>query len=179
MIYVCLADGFEELEALAPVDLLRRVSLPVQTVGVGGRVITGSHKVPVTCDITAEEMNFSDMTMLVLPGGMPGTVNLQGSTQVQAAIDCCVKEDKWLAAICAAPSILGKRGLLDGKTATCFPGFETQLTGATVTGGAVERDGKIITARGAGVAVEFALTLVECLLDAKTAQQLKEGLQCR
>ena len=120
MIYVFLANGFEEVEALAPVDMLRRAKLDVTTVGVTGKTVTGSHGIPLTADITAEELNIgADMEMIVLPGGMPGTLNEEASPAVQAAINYCTANDRWIGAICAAPSILGHKGLLKGKTAVC------------------------------------------------------------
>ena len=133
MIYVFLANGFEEVEALAPVDMLRRAKLDVTTVGVTGKIVTGSHRIPVTADITAEELQIgADMEMIVLPGGMPGTLNEEASETIQAAIDYCAKNDRWIGAICAAPSILGHKGLLQGKTATCYTGFEKDLLGAEI-----------------------------------------------
>ena len=133
MIYVFLANGFEEVEALAPVDMLRRAKQEVTTVGVTGKIVTGSHHIPVTADITAEELQIGgDMDMIVLPGGMPGTLNEEASPVVQAVIDYCVANDRWIGAICAAPSILGHKGVLNGKTATCYTGFEKELTGAEI-----------------------------------------------
>ena len=158
MVYVFLANGFEETEAIAPIDILRRCELDVVTVGVGEEVITSSHGISVIPDIT--EVDFvpsEEIDMIVLPGGMPGTLNLEKSRTVQEAIDYCTENGKYIGAICAAPSVLGKKNLLKGKKATCFPGFEDFLLGAEFTGAPVELDGKIITARGAGVAVEFGL----------------------
>lgn len=179
MIYVFLAEGFEEVEALAPVDMLRRAKLDVTTVGVTGKVVTGSHGIPVTADITAEELSIgADMEMIVLPGGMPGTLHEEASSVVQAAIDYCVKNDRWISAICAAPSILGHKGLLQGKTATCYTGFEKELKGAQIGSAGVVTDGKIITARGAGVAVDFGLTLVGAMLGAETQAQIRASILC-
>lgn len=162
MIYVFLAEGFEEIEALTPVDLLRRAGKKVITVGVGDSVIVGSHGIPVVPDIIAQEAELTDeLEMIVLPGGMPGTLNLEKSPYVQAAIDFCMDKELPIGAICAAPSILGHKGILRGRTAVCYEGFETQLDGAEIGSGAVAVDGNIITARGAGVAVQFALALVE------------------
>lgn len=177
MIYVFLAEGFEEIEALSPVDCLRRAGKTVQTVGVGGKVIQGAHGIPVTADITADEIALDDaLEMIVLPGGMPGTVNLGESAQVQDAISYCLANDCWLAAICAAPSILGARGLLEGKTATCYPGFEKKLLGCNTVPEAVVQDGKLVTGRGPGAAMNFALKLVEVLLNAEAAALLAEGM---
>lgn len=128
MIYVFLADGFEETEAIAPIDMLRRAKKTVVTVGVTGKIVTGSHGIPVTADITQDEMQLNDeLEMIVLPGGMPGTLNEEASEQVQAAITYCAEHDRYLTAICAAPSILGHRGLLQGKHAVCYPGFESRF----------------------------------------------------
>lgn len=165
MIYVFLAEGFEEIEALTPVDCLRRAGKTVQTVGVGGKVITGSHGIAVTADITEEDIALNEqLEMIVLPGGMPGTLNLGKSDAVKQAIEYCVKEKRWLTAICAAPTILGKMELLRGKKATCYPGMEADLKGAVVSRKSVVTDGKIITGRGPGAAMDFGLKLTEVLL---------------
>ncbi len=179
MIYVFLADGFEEVEALAPVDAMRRAGLSVQTVGVTGSVVTGSHGIPVTADIPADAVDFSAMQAAVLPGGMPGTKNLESSPAVQAALDYAAAHDCLIAAICAAPSVLGHKGLLRGKRATCFPGFEPTLEGAVVTGESVTVDGRFVTGRGAGVAWEFGLALVSLLCSPEEAAALKASMQCR
>lgn len=180
MIYVFLANGFEETEAIAPIDILRRSEKNVVTVGIGEEVITSSHGVTVVTDITEVDAVLTDeIEMIVLPGGMPGTLNLEKSRTVREAIDYCIKNDKYIGAICAAPSILGRMGLLQGKKATCFPGFEQFLMGAEFTGEPVETDGKIVTARGAGVATEFGLTLVECLLGKEASDKIKVSMRCR
>ena len=133
MIYVFLANGFEEIEALAPVDILRRAELEVKTVGVGGKTITGSHGITVTADIEEKDVTTDDMKLMILPGGMPGTLNLEKSPIVTTCAEYCAKNDIYLAAICAAPSVLGHLGLLNGKEAICFPGYEQELTGARPT----------------------------------------------
>ncbi len=179
MIYVFLAEGFEETEAIAPIDMLRRAKQNVATVGVTGKVVTGSHGVPVNADITAEELKIGgDMEMIVLPGGMPGTLNEEASDIVQAAIDYCVENDRWIGAICAAPSILGHRGILRGKTAVCYPGFEEALEGAEIGTNGVVQDGRIITARGAGVAIDFGLALVGALCGTQTQAQIRASIIC-
>lgn len=179
MIYVFLAEGFEEVEALAPVDMLRRAKLDVTTVGVTGKIVTGSHGISVTADITADQLSIdAAMEMIVLPGGMPGTLNEEASPVVQAAIDYCAANDRWIGAICAAPSILGHKGLLQGKTAVCYTGFEKELTGAEIGTSGVVTDGKIITARGAGVAVDFGLTLVGAMLGKETQAQIRASILC-
>lgn len=170
MVYCFLANGFEETEAIAPIDILRRSEIKVVTVGIGEEVVVSSHGIAVIPDIT--EVDFvptEELDMILLPGGMPGTLNLEKSRTVQDAIDYCVKNNKWIGAICAAPSILGKKNLLNGKRATCFPGFEQFLNGAEISDELVVHDGKIITAKGAGAAIEFGLSLCAALTDGETA----------
>ena len=172
MIYMFLAEGFEEVEALAPLDLIRRAGLEIKTVGVGAKVITGSHGIPVTADMTDAEFSDNAPDMVILPGGMPGTKNLDASETVHKAIADAVKNDAYLCAICAAPMILGKLGLLCGKNAVSYPGFESYLEGATISDKKVVRDGKIITAKGMGAGIEFGLAIVSALKDEKTADDL-------
>ncbi|MBP3857417.1 MAG: DJ-1/PfpI family protein [Ruminiclostridium sp.] len=179
MVLVFLANGFEETEAVAPIDILRRNGQKVVTVGIGDDVITSSHGITIVPDATDLELALSDeIDMIVLPGGMPGTLNLEKSRSVQDTIDYCAANGKYIGAICAAPSILGKKGLLKGRKATCFPGFEEFLEGADFTGGPVEHDGNIITARGAGVAVEFGLKLVEVLSGKPASDKIRESMRC-
>ena len=206
MIYMFLAPGFEEVEALMPLDLLRRAGLEVTTVSVrpanhndflkhcgnvgmtatnlwdrDTRVVTGSHGITVTADITE---GFLDRFLkedfapeaIILPGGMPGTTNLDASPLVHGALDAALRQDAYICAICAAPLILGKRGLLKDKRATCYPGFEPYLEGATV-GGKVIRDGKIITAAGMGVAKEFGLEIVSVLRSPEVAGEISAAIQ--
>ena len=180
MVYCYLANGFEEIEALAPVDLLRRAGVEVKTVGVGGSVITSSHGIPVFCDLTEAQALLTDaLDAVILPGGMPGTLNLEKSANVQAALDFAAANGSFICAICAAPSVLGHKGLLDGKEAIAFPGFEKDLIGATVSEKYVVTDGNIITARGAGVAVDFGLAIVAVLKDRATAEKIRAAIQCR
>lgn len=178
MIYVFLANGFEEIEALTPVDCLRRCELEVRTVGVGSRAITGSHGITVFGDLIAEEAALTDnLDMIILPGGMPGTLNLEKSPYVKKAIEFCSKRDIPIAAICAAPSILGHMGLLNGKKATCFKGFEDQLLGADViTDVPTVTDGNIITACGMGNALDFACEIVSKLISKERADKLLQAL---
>ena len=178
MVYMFLANGFEEIEALCPLDLLRRAGVEVKTVAVGGDAlhVTGSHGITVTADI--DEKDFADEApeMVILPGGMPGASNLDASPVVDAAIAAAVKTDAYLAAICAAPMILGKRDLLVGKRAICFPGFEQYLNGATVASERVVCDGKIITGAGMGVALDFGLALVAALRGKEAAAALRRAV---
>lgn len=178
MIFVFLADGFEEIEALTPVDLLRRTGLDVRTVGIGSCTPCGAHGIRVTADIGEDELSLDDMTAMILPGGMPGTKNLEQSDTVQRALTHAVRHSLPVGAICAAPSILGHAGLLDGRRAVCFPGFEPELTGASVGTDAVVTDGPFTTSRGAGTAMAFALELVRRLCSAEAAEQLRRSLQC-
>ncbi|MGM9641803.1 MAG: DJ-1 family glyoxalase III [Eubacteriales bacterium] len=171
MIYMFLAPGFEEIEALMPLDLMRRAGLSVTTVGVGGKLVTGSHGITVQADITDRDFADEAPECVILPGGMPGTTNLDASAVVHAALSRAVARGALICAICAAPMILGKLGLLRGKKATCFPGFEKYLDGAAV-GGRVVRDGNIITAIGMGAALEFGIEIVAALKDGDTAEKL-------
>ena len=180
MIYIFLADGFEEIEALCPLDILRRARLDVTTVGVGDKLdIVGAHGIKVTSDIKDTEFCDTAPSLVILPGGMPGTKNLEASATVRKAIDSAVSNDAFIAAICAAPSILGKMELLQGKEATCFPGFEDSLKGAILTDKKVVRDGKIITAAGMGVALEFGLAIVEALLGKDSADAIAAQIQMK
>lgn len=177
MIYTFLAQGFEETEAITPIDILRRCGKKVITVGIGDNIITGSHGITVVADTEDKliELN-GELEMIVLPGGVPGTVNLEASEIVQKAIDYCTANDLYIGAICAAPSILGHKGLLKGKKATCYTGFEQELAGAEVLPDPAVIDGKIITARGAGAAVEFGLALAEVLTSKEKSQKMGEAL---
>ena len=179
MVCIFLADGFEEIEAIATVDILRRAGIDVQIVGVGGQEIIGTHQIKIEADITETMLKIQDVQMIILPGGMPGTANLEKNQTVQSAIDYVSKNNGYIGAICAAPSILGHKGLLKGKNATCFPGFEKDLIGANVTRESVEIDGKIITAKGAGVAFAFAFAIISCLKGEEKAEEIRGAMQCR
>ena len=178
MIYMFLADGFEEVEALCPLDILRRAGLEVTTVGVGGKdTIVGAHKIVVQADIPDVMYRDSAPDMIILPGGMPGSTNLDESMTVDAALRFAAKKGAYLCAICAAPLVLGKRGYLNGKKAVCYPGFEKYLEGSTVPEGeTVVRDGNVITAKGMGVAFDFGLELVRVLKDEETAENIKKSV---
>ena len=179
MIYIFLADGFEETEAIAPIDMLRRAGVDVVTVGIKNDAVKSSHGVPVLCDITDMQVELDDrLEMIILPGGMPGTLNIEANTVVQQSIDYCVEHNIPVGAICAAPSILGKKGLLDGSEAICFPGFEKFLTGAKLSDKKVVTDGIFTTAAGAGVAVEFGLRLVEVLCGKEKSESVRKAIQC-
>lgn len=178
MIYLFLADGFEELEAFAPVDILRRAGAQLRTVGIGGRKVTGSHHAEVTADIEDAQIELNDMDMVILPGGMPGTLNLEKSPIVRASLSYCAQNEKYIAAICAAPSILGHMGLLKGHTAICFPGYERDMKADAVSAEPVCVSGKYITAKGAGVAVDFALKITEVLFGTEKSRKIREDIQC-
>ena len=160
MIIVLLTDGFEEIEALTPVDMLRRAKFDVKTVGVNSKIAVGSHGIPVVCDISAEEVELDKVSMAIFPGGMPGSLNLDASPFTDKVIKAVTKNGGRLAAICAAPLVLGRRGLLNGKRATCFPGFEDELKGAIVTGEEFVTDGNITTGKGMEYSLPFAKELV-------------------
>ncbi len=179
MLYCFLAPGFEETEAIAPIDLLRRAKIDVKTVGVGANVITGSHGIPLVCDLTEDEIVLGDaLDGVILPGGMPGTLNLEKSAAVQSALDYCRENGKLLCAICAAPSVLGHKGLLKGKEAIAFPGFEKDLQGAVISEKSVVSDGGVITAKGAGVALEFGFAIIAALKGQAAANAIKAAIQC-
>ena len=179
MYYVFLAEGFEEVEALAPIDIMRRADIEVYTVGVGHKTVTGSHGIPVVADVIDCEIGpDSDCEGIILPGGMPGTLNLEKADTVQKFIDYCAENGKLLAAICAAPSVLGHKGLLNGKKAVCFPGFEEQLQGAEVCSDAVVRDGNIITACGAGAAMKFGFEIVGYIQNEASAKHIRDAMLC-
>ena len=181
MILVFLANGFEEIEALTTVDILRRAGLEVRTVGVGGRTITGSHGIAVTADATDSDPlpTCRDLQAVVLPGGLPGTTNLAASEVVTRCVTEAAENGVLVCAICAAPSVLGDLGILRGKRATCYPGYEDRLTGAMVSGASVAADEGVITAKGAGVTVAFALAIVSHLISPEKAQEIGDAMQCR
>lgn len=177
MIYMFLANGFEESEAIVPLDILRRAGLEVTTVGIGGDAVVGSHGIRVGADIPDMFYRDARPDMIILPGGMPGTNNLDASPIVDAAIRAADRCGAYICAICAAPSILGKRGFLEGKEAICYPGFEKYLKGARISDKKVVTDGKIITAAGMGVAAEFGLALVTALKGFDEAMRIKTSIR--
>ena len=176
MVYVLLADGFEEVEALTPVDILRRCGAQVTTVGIGGREICGARGVKVIADTTETDAAVSDMDLLILPGGYPGYVHLEESNFVQNLIDIAVEKGIMIAAICAAPTILGHKGLLQGRTATCYPGMEDGLVGATVSAEAVCVDGPFITSRSAATAMDFSLALARLYCGTQRANDVAQQI---
>lgn len=172
MVYIFLANGFEEMEALAPADILRRAGIDVKLVGITGDYVTGSHGITVQTD--TRDFCADDCELIVLPGGLPGADNLNESTVVQKALAECAQ--KHISAICAAPYILGRLGLLRGRKATCYPGFDNQLEGAEYTAAGFETDGNITTGKSAGHAVDFGLELVRILRGEQCAQTVREAL---
>ncbi|MBQ9915160.1 MAG: DJ-1/PfpI family protein [Clostridia bacterium] len=164
MTYVFLADGFEEIEALSVVDILRRCQIEVQTVSITeNKQVTGSHGIPLLADIVLTEADTDQAQALILPGGLPGSDNLQACKPLENALKKAAKEGRIVAAICAAPKVLGAFELLSGKKATCYPGFEKELLGATPVTEKVVQDGNAITSRGAGTAADFAFALADAL----------------
>ena len=178
MLYMYFAPGFEETEAVASLDVIRRAGIDIRTVGVGSKQVTGSHNITVVCDMDTEEATFTGLDGIILPGGMPGTVNLDESERVNEAIEFCYANGKLLAAICAAPMIPGKRGMLKGKSAVCYPGFEKYLEGAFVSDKYVVTDGNVITAKGMGSAVEFGLAIAAYFKGEAFADELRGTLEC-
>ncbi len=174
---IFLAAGFEEIEALTVVDLLRRVHIETDMVSVGneGKVV-GAHAIEVKTDKLISDMDFSEYDMLVLPGGMPGTLNLEACEPLMKQVDAFYAQGKYVAAICAAPSIFGHRKMLQGRTACCYPGYEKDLEGANVSYEPVCVDGKVITSRGMGCAILFGLKLVEILLGAEVSADLAQKI---
>lgn len=179
MFYCFLADGFEEIEALATIDILRRADVPVTTVGVGGDTVRGAHDIRVSADMGLDEFEINDeISGVILPGGMPGVRNLEACDEVRDAVTYCISRGLYVCAICAAPSLLGHMGVLRGKKATCFPGFESELTGAEVSAEKVVIDGRIITAKGAGCALEFGFAIVSQVSSDEDARDIAAAMQC-
>jgi 4-methyl-5(b-hydroxyethyl)-thiazole monophosphate biosynthesis len=176
-IAVHLADGFEEIEAISIIDVLRRADLDVVVVSVTGEdEVTGAHHIKVMADILFEKVNYDEIYMIVLPGGMPGAANLDAHTGLRHQIKKFVAENKQLAAICAAPLVFGNLGILEGKRAVCYPGFEDYLKGAEVLKVPVAEAGNIITGRGPGVAIQFALKIVERAVSVEKAEKLMQQM---
>ncbi|MBE7030372.1 MAG: DJ-1/PfpI family protein [Ruminococcaceae bacterium] len=176
MVYVFLADGFEEIEALTVVDVLRRGEIDAETVSIANsEVVVGAHGISVLADRSISDVCNKVPDMIVLPGGMPGSNNLKECALVREMLCNVNRAGGYLAAICAAPIVLGACNLLEGKKAVCYPGFESEL-GAQIVDGKVVKDGNIITAKGPGCAIDFALTLVERLKGWTVAYSIGEGM---
>ncbi len=177
MVYMFLADGFEETEALAPLDILRRGGVEVQTVGVTGGYVTGAHGITVKADILPPIALKDNTEAVILPGGGVGTQNLDASVLVKEAVQSAYSSGKLICAICAAPSVLGKMGLLRGKKATCYPGFEKYLDGAELSEANVAESGNVITANGMGAAMDFGFAVLARLRGADKAEEVKRQIQ--
>ena len=177
MVYILLAPGFEEAEALVPADLLRRAGIETALVSLAGDTVAGSHQITVAADLALDKLDLSQAEMIVLPGGGPGWKNLGKEPRVERLVRQAVERDIWVAAICAAPTLLGRWGLLEGKDAVCYPGMEEGLVGAVPPKlGNVARDGRITTGRAAGDAYDFAAELIEVLLDRAAADRVLEAI---
>lgn len=176
-VYVFTADGFEEIEGLTVVDLLRRAGAEVSMVSIGdGLTVTGSHGIELKADILFSDVDYGRADLLVLPGGMPGTRYLGAHEGLCRMLRQAAEDGKKIAAICAAPSVLGKLGILEGKNAVCYPGFEKMLKGAIVSEARVMRDGSVTTSRGLGTAIPFALELISQLYGEEKAVEIKESV---
>lgn len=177
---ICMADGCEEIEGLTVVDLLRRAKLNIDMISItGSREVCGSHNIKFQCDAKIEDVNWEDYDGIVLPGGIPGTPNLEANEIVTDTVKKFVEEGKLVAAICAAPSIFGHLGILEGKNATSYPGFEDEMKGCHYQIDAVAVDGNIITSRGMGTAIDFGLALIEYLTDKAAADVMAEKIVYR
>lgn len=176
-IAVFLADGFEEIEALTVVDICRRAGILVEMVSVqDGKIVEGSHGIRVDADMLFEDMDFDSLDMLVLPGGMPGTRNLEAHKGLMEQLDAFYREGKYVAAICAAPTIMGHRGILKGRKACCYPGMENELDGAEVVYEPVAISEHVITSRGMGCAIPFGLAVTAVLCGKEKAEELARGI---
>lgn len=177
MIAVFLATGFEEIEAIAPVDIMRRAGLDARTVSIYDTpLVSGAHGIPVQADMTLGQVDFGQVELMVLPGGLPGATNLDACVPLREALLRQAGAGRPVAAICAAPLVLGHLGLLKGKRATCYPGVEHELEGAQCTGALVEVDGNIVTGKGPAAAFEFGFALVELLKEQEASMPLRDGM---
>ena len=180
MVYMLLSTGFEETEAIAPLDLLRRAEISVQTVGVNGKCITGGHGITVEADITLDEMDLTDLEMIILPGGLGGVTSVRASASAIDALQFAWKNGKFVTAICAGPTVLADLGITSGKQTTCYPGCETGMGDATVHANVpCIRDGNLITGASAGCAVEFGLSLIAALKGQAAADAVRQQIVIR
>ena len=177
MLYMFLAGGFEETEAIATLDIIKRAGIDIQTVGIDKKEVTGSHNITVKCDILKEEVSKENLDGVILPGGMPGTLNLQKDLFVEEMVLYANENKKLVAAICAAPMILGELGVLEDKMATCYPGFETHFCGGRYTGELVQVCENVITGKGAGAALFFGAEIIE-YFKPQLGKELLEEMQC-
>lgn len=180
MVYVLLGTGFEEVEAIAPVDLMRRAGISVMTVGVNGNTVYGGHNIGITADITLEQLDPSDLEMIVLPGGLGGVASVRASSKAMELLRYAWENDKYVAAICAGPTVLADLGITDGKKAVCYPGCESGMGNADMIPDApCTRDGKLITGASAGCAIPFGLMLIATLKGQTAADKIKEQIVIR
>ena len=180
MVYVLLGTGFEEMEAIAPIDLMRRAGIEVLTVGVTGKTVYGSHNIGAEADILIGEMDLTNLDMIVLPGGLGGVASARASEEAMNALDFAWKNGKFVAAICAGPTVLSDLGITDGKHATCYPGCEDGMGSAIMEpSAAVVRDGKLITGTSAGCAIPFGLELIRVLKGDEIANKVKDQIVIR
>ena len=180
MVYMLLGTGFEEMEAIAPVDLLRRAGVEVLTVGIDGKAVTGSHKIVVEADITMGQMDLTNMEMIVIPGGLGGVASLRGNQSALDALKFGWENGKYVAAICAGPTVLADLGITDGLRATCYPGHEQFMGTANMQeNAAVVTDGRLITGTSAGCAIPFGLALVEALKGKEVAETIQKQIVIR
>ena len=180
MVYILLGTGFEEIEALTPVDLLRRAGAEVKTVGLNGKIVYGSHAIGVEADMTIEELDVSDAEMIVLPGGLGGVASIRGCGKALEAVKAVWAAGKYVAAICAGPTVLAELGLLTGKKATCYPGQIPYMCDAQVVeNAACVTDGRVITGTSAGTAIPFALALIEALKGGEEAKRIADQIVIR
>ena len=180
MVYMLLGTGFEETEAIAPLDLLRRAGVEVMTVGVNGKIIKGSHNIGVEADIELSEMDLTNLEMIILPGGLGGVASIRASEEAMNALKFAWDNDKYVAAICAGPTVLADLGITDGKNATCYPGCEGGMGSAKMAADAASvRDGNLITGTSAGCAIPFGLALVEALKGKEMADTIARQIVIR
>ena len=180
MVYMLLGTGFEETEAIAPLDLLRRAGIDVMTVGINGKIIKGSHGIGIEADIELNEMDLTDLEMIILPGGLGGVASIRASEEAMNAVKFAADNGKFTAAICAGPTVLADLGITDGKEATCYPGCEDGMGSARmVADAAAVRDGLVITGTSAGCAVPFGLKLIEALKGTETAERIAKQIVIR
>ena len=176
MVYILLGNGFEEIEAVAPCDLLRRAGVEVRTVGLNGPVIRGSHGIEVRADCSLDEVDFDAMELLMLPGGLRGVQSILACPEALALTRRAWEAGRFVAAICAAPTILAKLGITDGRPAVCYPGKEPEMGSAKMVSADTVRDGKLITGRAAGAAIDFGLALIEALKSPEEAERIKKQI---
>ena len=179
MVYMLLGTGFEETEAIAPLDLLRRAGVSVATVGLNGNVIKGSHNIGIEADLEIGELDLTDLEMIILPGGLGGVASIKACEPAMEAVRFAWENGKYVAAICAGPTILASLGITDGKNATCYPGCETQMGTANMVNAAAVTDGNVITGTSAGCAIPFGLALIAALKGEEEAKRIEQQIVIR